>query len=100
MLNSFNQRCYDLLKLIPEGYVVTYGDIAHALGGKAYQAVGNAMASNPNPIVVPCHRVVKANGDIGNYAYGVPKKIALLHSEGIKTAQSKIINFTTVRFIF
>ena len=100
MASTFNQQCYDLLELIPEGYVVTYGDIAHALGTKAYQAVGNAMASNPNPITVPCHRVVKANGDIGNYALGIPKKITLLNSEGVKTAQGKIVNFTAVRFSF
>lgn len=100
MVSSFNQQCYDLLTLIPEGCVVTYGDIAHALGTRAYQAVGNAMASNPNPIFVPCHRVVKANGEIGNYALGITKKIALLKSEGVITAQGKIVNFSTVRYQF
>ena len=100
MVNSFNQRCYDLLKLIPEGSVVTYGDIAHALGTKAYQAVGNAMANNPNPIIVPCHRVIKANGEIGNYALGLSKKIELLDSEGVKTAQGKIVNFSNIHFHF
>ena len=100
MAKGFNQRCYDLLMVIPEGYVVTYGDIAHALGGKAYQAVGNAMASNPNPIVVPCHRVVKANGDIGNYAYGVDKKRVLLEGEGITVEDLKIKYFLTYRFTF
>lgn len=100
MLNPFNQQCYALLKLIPIGNVVTYGDIAHALDTKAYQAVGNAMASNPNPIIVPCHRVVKANGDIGNYALGVTKKIELLNSEGVKIKNGKVVNFTEVRFSF
>ncbi len=100
MLSSFNQQCYLLLKRIPKGNVVTYGDIAHALNTKAYQAVGNAMASNPDPIIVPCHRVVKANGDIGNYALGVDKKVELLNKEGVKTAQGKIVNFKQVRFQF
>lgn len=89
-----------MLALIPEGRVVTYGDIAHALGTKAYQAVGNAMASNPNPIIVPCHRVVKANGEIGNYALGIPRKIELLDKEGVKTQSGKVVNFNTVRFNF
>ena len=80
---SFNERCYALLMQIPRGKVVTYADIAHQLGGKAYQAVGNAMASNPNPIEVPCHRVVNSNGAIGKFALGTEKKIALLKAEGI-----------------
>ena len=100
MLNSFNQRCYALLKRIPEGNVVTYGDIAHALGGKAYQAVGNAMASNPNLIVVPCHRVVKGNGEIGNYALGTLKKQQLLNSEGVHIKDGKVVNFAHIRFSF
>jgi methylated-DNA-[protein]-cysteine S-methyltransferase len=49
---------------------------------------------------VPSHRVVKANGDIGNYALGVDKKIELLNKEGIKTVQGKIVNFKQVRFPF
>lgn len=100
LVSSFNQQCYDLLKLIPVGNVVTYGDIAHALGTKAYQAVGNAMANNPNPIIVPCHRVVKANGDIGNYALGIHNKINLLSDEGVQTAEGKIVNFNSIRFQF
>jgi len=100
LVNSFNQQCYELLKLIPEGRVVTYGDIAHALGTRAYQAVGNAMANNPNPIIVPCHRVVKANGDIGNYALGLNKKSELLSHEGVQTVNGKIVNFKSCRFQF
>lgn len=97
---SFNAQCYQLLTQIPEGSVVTYGDIAHALQGKAYQAVGNAMAANPNPIIVPCHRVVKANGEIGNYALGIGKKIALLNSEGIEIANNHVQDFAARRFQF
>lgn len=98
--NNFNERCYQLLKQIPTGRVVTYGDIAHALNCKAYQAVGNAMGENPNPIVVPCHRVVKSNGDIGQFALGVDKKIELLESEGLTITQGRIANFASVRFKF
>ena len=85
---------------IPKGKVVTYGDIAHALGTKAYQAVGNAMGANPNPIVVPCHRVIKGNGEIGNYALGIGKKIELLQNEGIEICNNKVVNFKACRFVF
>ena len=99
---SFNQRCYDLLRQIPKGKVVTYADIAHQLGGKAYQAVGNAMASNPDVIVVPCHRVVNSNGAIGKYALGTEKKIALLKEEGIllNTDNNKVVDLNKQRYVF
>ena len=99
---SFNQRCYDLLRQIPKGKVVTYADIAHKLGGKAYQAVGNAMAKNPDVIAVPCHRVVNSNGAIGKYALGTEKKIALLKEEGIQlnTDNNKVLYLDKQRHSF
>ncbi|MEG3755857.1 MGMT family protein [Psychromonas arctica] len=101
---SFNEKCYSLLMQIPRGKVVTYADIAHQLGGKAYQAVGNAMASNPTPIVVPCHRVVNSNGAIGKFALGTAKKIALLKEEGILINEdkdhAKIVNLNKQRHTF
>ncbi|RBW44032.1 cysteine methyltransferase [Psychromonas sp. B3M02] len=101
---SFNEQCYALLMQIPRGKVVTYADIAHQLGGKAYQAVGNAMASNPTPIIVPCHRVVNSNGAIGKFALGTAKKIALLKEEGILIDENKeiakIVNLAKQRHTF
>ena len=97
---SFNQRCYDLLRQIPKGKVVTYADIAHQLGGKAYQAVGNAMASNPDVIIVPCHRVVNSNGAIGKYALGTDKKMELLNEEGIEIKNEKVVNLNEQRHSF
>ena len=99
---SFNQRCYDLLRQIPKGKIVTYADIAHQLGGKAYQAVGNAMANNPDLIVVPCHRVVNSNGAIGKYALGTKKKIALLKEEGIQlnSDNNKVLSLDKQRHTF
>ncbi|WP_028862257.1 MGMT family protein [Psychromonas aquimarina] len=99
-MKTFNELCYDLLKQIPEGKVVTYGDIAHALNCKAYQAVGNAMANNPNLIIVPCHRVVKSTGEIGQYALGTARKVELLKSEGIEIEHLKIKNLAKFRFHF
>ena len=100
LAKTFNEQCYQLLKKIPKGKVVTYGDIAHALNTKAYQAVGNAMGANPNPIIVPCHRVIKGNGEVGNYAQGINKKIELLRNEGITIENNKVVDFSLVRFKF
>jgi methylated-DNA-[protein]-cysteine S-methyltransferase len=68
---------------LPFGETVTYGRLADAVGHPgAARAVGSAMASNPMPIVVPCHRVVAAGGKLGGYTGGIDKKRALLGLEG------------------
>lgn len=78
---------------IPRGYVSTYGRIAKKLrvpGGA--RAVGNALANNPFPIVIPCHRAVRSNGEIGGYRGGLKMKRSLLEMEGIKfTKTGKVI---------
>ena len=90
---SFNDRCYELLSQIPKGRISTYKDIANALNTKAYRAVGNAMAKNPNPIIVPCHRVINSNGLIGGYALGINKKISLLKKEGMTIRKGKVVDY-------
>ena len=97
---NFNQQCYEILSKIPKGNVVTYKQIAHILNTKAYCAVGNAMANNPNLIIVPCHRVVKSDGHIGGYALGVDIKINLLQNEGIAIKKGKIISFERHLYLF
>ncbi|MBN2721816.1 MAG: MGMT family protein [Campylobacterales bacterium] len=97
---NFRDQCYALLVQVPKGKVTTYQAIAHALSSKAYRAVGTAMAKNPNPITVPCHRVVKSSGEVGNYAFGIDKKIALLEQEGIEIKNGKIVNFADVFYDF
>ncbi len=97
---NFRDQCYELLLKVPKGKVTTYQAIAHALKTKAYRAVGTAMAKNPNPISVPCHRVVKSSGEIGNYAFGIDKKIALLEQEGIEIKNSKVVNFADMFYDF
>jgi methylated-DNA-[protein]-cysteine S-methyltransferase len=94
--NSFNTRCYELLKQIPEGKVTTYAEIARALNTKAYRAVGNAMAKNKDLFVVPCHRVVRSNGDVGNYALGAGRKVDLLMKEGVEIEDNKVVNMSKV----
>jgi methylated-DNA-[protein]-cysteine S-methyltransferase len=70
---------------IPRGEVRTYGEVALAVGAPgAARAVGTALAKNPVPIIVPCHRVVRANGDLGNYSGpgGPGSKERILRLEG------------------
>ncbi len=69
---------------IPRGRVMTYGGLAAKLGvpGGA-RAVGNVMAGNPFPLVIPCHRVVRSGGGLGGFGGGLPMKKALLAMEGV-----------------
>jgi methylated-DNA-[protein]-cysteine S-methyltransferase len=73
----------DLLAHVPYGEVITYGELAQrADNPRAVRAVGSAMATNPLPIVVPCHRVLRSGGGLGNYGGGVEMKRWLLTMEG------------------
>ena len=81
---SFNQKVWALTARIPAGQVVTYRQIAEALGTKGYRAVGNALNRNPYAPAVPCHRVVGSNGSLTGFAGGLPKKRALLTTEGVR----------------
>jgi len=83
-MTSFNERCYTLLRRVPNGKVTTYKALARALGTKAYRAVGQAMNKNPYAPQVPCHRVIAADGSIGGFAHGTNKKRAMLKKEGIE----------------
>ncbi len=97
-MSSFQERCLKLVALIPEGRVSTYKAIAKALDTKAYRAVGSAIGKNQNPITVPCHRVVKSDGRVGGYAFGVEKKIQLLQKEGVQVENDKIVDFEKLFF--
>ena len=100
MKKSFNERCYDKLRKVPAGKITTYKDLAHALGTRAYRAVGNAMNKNPYMPEVPCHRVVKSDGSIGGYAGGEKAKIEMLEGEGIEIEKDKVKNFKDKLFVF
>ncbi|WP_455367160.1 MGMT family protein [Kaarinaea lacus] len=93
---NFQQRCYELLMQIPKGKVTTYQEMAKALKSRAWRAVGTAMAKNPNLISVPCHRVVRSNGEIGEYALGTEKKAELLTAEGVHVRNRKVIDLDSV----
>ncbi len=94
---GFNERCYRLLRKIPQGKVTTYKEIARALGTKAYRAVGNAMHKNPYAPHVPCHRVVRTDGAVGGFAQGNIKKSEMLMTEGVEIVNGKI---NLERFLF
>ena len=87
------KKVYDLLNKIPRGRVTTYGEIARKLETKGFRAIGQIVGKNPDAPRTPCHRVVKADGDISGYAHGVDKKIALLRGEGIEVQNKKIVDF-------
>lgn len=88
--NAFNERCYELLKLIPEGKVTTYKEMANALNTKAWRAVGSAMAKNKTLHVIPCYRVIRSDGSIGQYALGSDKKAHILVKDGITVTNGKV----------
>ena len=87
---NFNERCYKILRKVPSGKVTTYKEIAKALHSKAYRAVGNAMNKNPYAPEVPCHRVVKNDGNVGGFASGTKNKIQMLKKERIIIENGKI----------
>lgn len=81
MGTPFQKQVWELLLEIPYGETVTYGQLAKRLGCKSAQAVGGAVGKNPISILIPCHRVVGADGKLTGYAGGVEKKEALLKLE-------------------
>ena len=95
-----SEDVYNMLLTIPKGKVSTYGDLAKALGNPtASRHIGRILGKNPNPIKVPCHRVVMSNGKIGGYALGTQKKKELLQNEGVIFAdKNKVNEFNKVRF--
>jgi methylated-DNA-[protein]-cysteine S-methyltransferase len=82
--SAFQQRVLRAEHAIPRGQVSTYGLIARRLGdANAARAVGTALATNPFPIVIPCHRAIRSDGALGGFQGGLKMKRALLQMEGI-----------------
>lgn len=85
--HGFRQTVLNHLRDIAYGTTASYAAIAQASGHpRAVRAVGSACATNPVPVVVPCHRVVRSDGSLGQYAGGVAVKAALLALEGARAA--------------
>ena len=89
---SFRLKVWELLKEIPYGEVVTYGELAKKLSSNmSSQAVGGAVGHNPISIIIPCHRVVGFDGRLTGYAGGLENKVKLLELEGVKIRDLKVI---------
>ena len=98
---KIDKKIYKKLLLVPSGKITTYGELSRAIGLKNGQRViGRVMKNNPFPVIVPCHRVVKSNRDIGGYAFGVDIKRNMLTKEGICIKNDKIENFEKSFFRF
>ncbi|MBF6569264.1 MAG: methylated-DNA--[protein]-cysteine S-methyltransferase [Candidatus Binataceae bacterium] len=83
--SPFRLRVLETLRGISPGTVISYQALAAAAGApRASRAVGTTMAANPVPIYVPCHRVIRADGSIGNYGGGALVKLKLLRAEGVR----------------
>ncbi len=83
---AFQRRVWEELRRIPYGSTRTYSEVAKAIGKpRAIRAVARACATNPVSIVVPCHRVVRADGNLAGYRWGTARKAALLKRESSTT---------------
>ena len=78
---AFQQRVWQALLTIPYGETVSYGELARMVGCKSAQAVGQAVGANPVALLIPCHRIIAAHGQLGGYAYGQEIKKRLLNIE-------------------
>lgn len=83
-LTKFERAVLLETQKIPYGVTICYSELANLVGTSAVRAVGNALAKNPVPLLIPCHRVVRKNGSLGGYTAGVNVKQKLLEIEGIK----------------
>jgi methylated-DNA-[protein]-cysteine S-methyltransferase len=80
---DFQQKVWKALRRVPAGRTISYGELARRIGSPAaMRAVGAANGANPVPLVVPCHRVIGADGALTGYGGGMPRKEWLLRHEG------------------
>ncbi len=91
-MNSFQEGVYNVVRKIPRGKVLTYKEVAKMAGHpRAWRAAGNALNKNPDLKTIPCHRVIKSNGQIGGYKHGIKKKTFLLKKEGVIIKNGKVV---------
>ena len=94
MTLGFDEAVYELCKRIPVGRVSTYRDVAHALGCRAYRAVGSALKKNPHA-QVPCHRVISSDGSLGGFkgrreGREMELKASMLEREGVDVVDGRV----------
>jgi methylated-DNA-[protein]-cysteine S-methyltransferase len=89
LIRGFARKVLAQTARIPYGSFLTYGEVAAEAGNpRAHRAAGSALARNPIPIVIPCHRVLRSGGHIGNYGGGPEMKARLLQLEGAEGARA------------
>lgn len=100
MATELQKAVWKAISMIPKGQVTTYGAIASYLGTKAVRAVGSAVGMNPDAPTVPCHRVVRSTGEIGEYSGegGKETKIRLLQQEGVEIVDGKVVGLKTIMY--
>jgi len=92
---AFQKRVWEFLRSIPSGEVVSYAEVAQAVGSpRAIRAAASACASNRIGVLIPCHRVIRGSGELGGYRWGLPRKRTLLATErrvcaSLKGAQAR-----------
>lgn len=80
----FQLRVWEELRKIPWGATISYKELASRVGShRGFRAVGQANGANPLPIIIPCHRVINADGSLGGYSSGLERKVWLLRHEGV-----------------
>jgi methylated-DNA-[protein]-cysteine S-methyltransferase len=82
MQTEFQNKVYEIVKRIPKGKLTTYKAIAEKLNSSP-RAIGRALNANKNPVIIPCHRVIKSDGTLGGYKFGIKRKKELLKKEGL-----------------
>ena len=91
---NITEKIYKKLLQVPPGKITTYGELSRAIGFENGQRViGQIMKKNPFPVIIPCHRVVRSDGKIGGYAFGLDIKRNMLTKEGICIKNNKIEKF-------
>ncbi|NBU59986.1 MAG: methylated-DNA--[protein]-cysteine S-methyltransferase [Betaproteobacteria bacterium] len=81
----FQMQVWAELQRIPAGSVITYAELARRVGRpRAYRAVAQACGANPVGVLVPCHRVIASDGNLGGFGFGLARKLELLRREGLR----------------
>ncbi len=90
--SKFERMVWETTRKIEYGEVKTYKWVAERIGKpKAYRAVGNALNKNPILIIIPCHRVIKSNGEVGGFGSGIEIKKELLKLEGVRIKEGRVL---------
>jgi len=103
MCPKFQQEVLRAEHRIPRGMVSTYADIAgHLDRPRAARAVGNALARNPFPVIIPCHRAIRSDGSLGGFQGGIAMKRRLLEMEGLELKQAGMVDLGAgrLRYLF